>query len=52
MLYSPYKLFTKADGVERWITKKEKMLGTRVPGQNIEDCEIMKHRFADTFLKE
>ena len=43
--FSPYRLLTEADGVERWITKKEKMLGTRVLGKNIEDCEIMKHRF-------
>jgi len=48
---SLYKLFTEADGVEQWITEKEKMLGTMVPGKDIEDCEIMKHRF-DGFDRE
>ena len=38
------QLFTEADGVEQWITEKEKMLDTMVPGKDIEDCEIMKHR--------
>ena len=41
---SLYKLFTEADGVEQWINEKEKMLKTMVPGRDIEDCEIMKHR--------
>jgi len=48
---SLYKLFTEADGVEQWIAEKEKMLGTMVPGKDIEDCEIMKHRF-DGFDRE
>merc|ERR1719175_459428 len=48
---SLYKLFTEADGGEQWITEKEKMLGTIVPGKDIEDCEIMKHRF-DGFDRE
>ena len=48
---SLYKLFTEADGVEQWITEKEKMLGTMKPGKDIEDCEIMKHRF-DGFDRE
>merc|ERR1719507_1465725 len=48
---SLYKLFTEADGVEQWITEKEKMLNTMVPGKDIEDCEIMKHRF-DGFDRE
>merc|ERR1719412_2109514 len=48
---SLYKLFTEADGVEQWINEKEKMLQTMVPGKDIEDCEIMKHRF-DGFDKE
>ena len=42
---SLYKLFTEADGVEQWINEKEKMLKTMVPGKDIEDCEIMKHRY-------
>merc|ERR1719461_852461 len=48
---SLYKLFTEADGVEQWITEKEKMLNTMVPGKDIEECEIMKHRF-DGFDRE
>ena len=48
---SLYKLFTEADGVEQWINEKEKMLATMVPGKDIEDCEIMKHRF-DGFDRE
>ena len=48
---SLYKLFTEADGVEQWINEKEKMLVTMVPGKDIEDCEIMKHRF-DGFDRE
>ena len=48
---SLYKLFTEADGVEQWIAEKEKMLDTMVPGKDIEDCEIMKHRF-DGFDRE
>jgi len=48
---SLFKLFTEADGVEQWINEKEKMLQTMIPGKDIEDCEIMKHRF-DGFDKE
>merc|ERR1712226_1458851 len=48
---SLFKLFTEADGVEQWINEKEKMLQTMAPGKDIEDCEIMKHRF-DGFDKE
>eukprot|EP00095_Tigriopus_kingsejongensis_P000631 maker-scaffold275_size226830-snap-gene-1.25 protein:Tk00631 transcript:maker-scaffold275_size226830-snap-gene-1.25-mRNA-1 annotation:"spectrin beta chain" len=48
---SLYKLFTEADGVEQWISEKEKMLVTMTPGKDIEDCEIMKHRF-DGFDRE
>ena len=46
-----YKLSTEADGVEQWIIEKEKMLGTMVPGKDIEDCEIMIHRL-DKFVHE
>jgi spectrin beta len=48
---SLYKLFTEADGVEQWLSEKEKMLATMVPGKDIEDCEVMKHRF-DGFDRE
>lgn len=42
---SLYQLFSEADGVDQWITEKEKMLLTMVPAKDIEDCEIMKHRY-------
>ncbi|KAG4068736.1 hypothetical protein HA402_002427 [Bradysia odoriphaga] len=48
---SLYKLMSEADGVEQWIDEKEKMLDTMTPGKDIEDVEIMKHRY-DGFDKE
>jgi len=42
---SLYKLFTEADGAEQWIGEKERMLDTMIPAKDIEDCEIMKHRY-------
>lgn len=48
---SLYKLFSESDGVEQWIGEKEKMLDTMVPAKDIEDVEIMKHRY-DGFEKE
>ncbi|XP_022245252.1 spectrin beta chain-like isoform X3 [Limulus polyphemus] len=42
---SLYKLFNEADGVEQWIDEKEKMLHTMVMSQDMEDIEVMKHRF-------
>ncbi|CAG0894530.1 unnamed protein product, partial [Darwinula stevensoni] len=42
---SLYKLFNESDGVEQWIGEKEKMLATMVPAKDIEDVEIMKHRY-------
>lgn len=48
---SLYKLMSEADGVEQWIGEKEKMLDTMTPGKDIEDVEIMKHRY-DGFDKE
>lgn len=48
---SLYKLLSEADGVEQWIGEKEKMLDTMSPGKDIEDVEIMKHRY-DGFDKE
>lgn len=48
---SLYKLMSEADGVEQWIKEKEKMLGTMTPGKDIEDVEILKHRY-DGFDKE
>lgn len=48
---SLYKLFSEADGVEQWIGEKDRMLSTMVPAKDIEDVEIMKHRY-DGFEKE
>lgn len=48
---SLYKLMSEADGVEQWIKEKTKMLDTMTPGKDIEDVEIMKHRF-EGFDKE
>lgn len=42
---SLYKLMSEADGVEQWIQEKNKMLETMSPGNDIEDVEIMKHRY-------
>ncbi|KAG1673118.1 Spectrin beta chain [Nymphon striatum] len=43
---SLYKLYNGADGIEQWIEEKEKMLNSMdVTGRDIEDVEVMKHRF-------
>ncbi|XP_047735798.1 spectrin beta chain isoform X3 [Hyalella azteca] len=42
---SLYKLATEAAGVEQWVGEKERMLETMVPARDIEDCEVMKHRY-------
>ncbi|UYV71261.1 SPTBN1 [Cordylochernes scorpioides] len=42
---SLYKLFNEADGVEQWIEEKEKMLDSMVLTRDMEDIEVMKHRF-------
>uniref|UniRef100_A0A915D0N2 Uncharacterized protein n=2 Tax=Ditylenchus dipsaci TaxID=166011 RepID=A0A915D0N2_9BILA len=38
-------LLRDADAVEAWIDEKGKLLSTLVPGNDIEEVEIMKHRF-------
>lgn len=48
---SLYKLLSESDGVEQWIDEKDRMLQTMVPAKDIEDVEIMKHRY-DGFEKE
>ncbi|XP_031340311.1 spectrin beta chain isoform X2 [Photinus pyralis] len=48
---SLYKLFSESDGVEQWISEKDRMIQTMVPAKDIEDVEIMKHRY-DGFEKE
>ncbi|CAD6199906.1 unnamed protein product [Caenorhabditis auriculariae] len=42
---SLYKLYSDADSVEAWIDEKGKLLATLVPGKDLEEVEIMKHRF-------
>lgn len=48
---SLYKLYSEADGVEQWIAEKEKMLATMRLSRDMEDIEVMKHRF-ETFEQE
>ncbi|VDN06971.1 unnamed protein product [Thelazia callipaeda] len=42
---SLYKLFSDADSIEAWIDEKGKLLATLVPSDDLEEVEIMKHRF-------
>ncbi|VDK74725.1 unnamed protein product [Litomosoides sigmodontis] len=42
---SLYKLFSDADVIEAWIDEKGKLLTTLVPTDDLEEVEIMKHRF-------
>ncbi|CAJ0961934.1 unnamed protein product, partial [Mesorhabditis belari] len=42
---SLYKLYADADAVEAWIDEKGKLLATLIPSQDLEEVEIMKHRF-------
>uniref|UniRef100_A0A158R574 Spectrin beta chain n=1 Tax=Syphacia muris TaxID=451379 RepID=A0A158R574_9BILA len=42
---SLYKLFSDADSIEAWIDEKGKLLATLIPGSDLEEVEIMKHRF-------
>lgn len=46
-----YKLYSEADGVEQWIQEKEKMLDAMVLTRNIEEIEVLKHKF-ETFKQE
>lgn len=46
-----YKLFNEANGVEQWIVEKQKMLNSMQPTQDMEDTEVMRHRF-ETFEQE
>lgn len=46
-----YKLFNEANGVEQWVVEKRKMLNSMQPTQDMEDTEVMRHRF-ETFEQE
>ncbi|CAH8502625.1 unnamed protein product [Schistosoma bovis] len=48
---SMYKLFDDSDTVRTWITEKEKLLTTLVPSDEIEELEVIRHRF-ECFEKE
>lgn len=48
---SLYKLYSEADGVEQWIVEKEKMLDSMKLTRNMEDIEVLKHKF-ETFKQE
>lgn len=40
-----YRLFNDADSVEAWIDEKAKLLNSLSPGDDLEEVEIMRHRF-------
>jgi len=46
-----FKHFNEANGVEQWIVEKQKMLNSMQPTQDMEDTEVMRHRF-ETFEQE
>lgn len=48
---SKYKLFDVSDTVRTWITEKEKLLTTLCPADEIEELEVIRHRF-ECFEKE
>ncbi|XP_062529701.1 spectrin beta chain isoform X2 [Bombyx mori] len=48
---SLFKLLAEADAADQWIAEKHRMLDTMLPPSDIDDVEIMKHRY-DGFDKE
>lgn len=48
---SLYRMLSEADAVEQWINEKDKMVNSMAPGRDMEDIEVLKHRF-DTFQQE
>lgn len=46
-----YRMINEANGVEQWILEKHKMLNSMQPSQDMEDTEVMRHRF-ETFEQE
>uniref|UniRef100_A0A7E4USX4 Spectrin beta chain n=1 Tax=Panagrellus redivivus TaxID=6233 RepID=A0A7E4USX4_PANRE len=48
---SLYKMLSDADAVEKWIDEKGKLLDTLIPTNDLEEVEIMKHRF-DTLVRD
>ncbi|KPI92466.1 Spectrin beta chain [Papilio xuthus] len=48
---SLFKLLAEADAADQWIAEKHRMLDTVLPPKDIDDVEIMKHRY-DGFDKE
>ncbi|XP_048483411.1 spectrin beta chain isoform X1 [Plutella xylostella] len=42
---SLFKLLGEADAAEQWMAEKNRMLDTMVPPKDIDDVEIMKHRY-------
>lgn len=43
------KLLAEADAAEQWVAEKERMLLTMVPAKDIDDVEIMKHRYRHNY---
>lgn len=46
-----YKLFNEDNAIEQWIIEKQKMLNSMQATQDMEDTEVMRHRF-ETFEQE
>lgn len=46
-----FKLLNEGNALEQWIVEKQKMLESMQPTQDMEDTEVLRHRF-DTFEQE
>lgn len=46
-----FKLFNEGNAVEQWMVEKQKMLDSMQPTQDMEDTEVLRHRF-ETFEQE
>lgn len=46
-----FKLFNEGNAVEQWMVEKQKMLDSMQPTQDMEDTEVLRHRF-ETFERE
>lgn len=47
---SLFKLLAEADAADQWIAEKDRMLDTMLPPKDIDDVEIMKHRYGSPRL--
>lgn len=46
-----FKLFNEGNAVEQWMIEKQKMLDSMMPTHDMEDTEVLRHRF-ETFEQE